>query len=175
MSADEALPLDLFDDEISADNPVLTLPDFGLDTWADELAATFASTDTVPQLLELVFDDPLDDWFGSENDEEELVEPQPMPHLPELVFDEEPLCDLAAYEDDGLTSTLLMDFLQGHSITESLKSNLKPVTEVCQHVEHTLYVTDTLQLPYDLDMSPEPEDLLRQAQMLSSILRPIHP
>ena len=61
LSPNKNMPLDLFEDQASAAPFALTLSDVGLDTWADELTATFGSTETAPQLPELVFDDPVDD------------------------------------------------------------------------------------------------------------------
>jgi hypothetical protein len=169
-SANEALPLNLLEDKAPSDHPALTLLEFGLDTWADEVTATLFPSDSAPQLPELVFDGPDDDWFEFDKNEEEGMERQVAPQLPELAFDEVPLCDFAAYEYDESPELALLDFLQSHSITDLLANTLKTVTKVGTCVQQQLFVTDNLQ-PH-LSPSPSSSDLARHVGAPGPALSP---
>jgi hypothetical protein len=169
-SANEALPLNLLEDKAPSDHPALTLLEFGLDTWADEVTATLFPSDSAPQLPELVFDGPDDDWFEFDKNEEEGMERQVAPQLPELAFDEVPLCDFAAYEYDESPELALLDFLQSHSITDLLANTLKTVTKVGTCVQQRLFMTDNLQ-PH-LSPSPSSSDLARHVGAPGPALSP---
>ena len=64
------------------------------------------------------------------------------------MFDDEPLCDFAAYEYDGLTTTPLTDYLRSYSITDLLSNKLETVKEASNFFNSNC-VWLTLQLNFD--------------------------